>query len=164
MSVADCVIWLSVILLCAGDVQPNPGPQSVSTSSSSTSSTMSGDILQSLSLNHNLSFVQYNVQSIINKLDVLHAELFEVDILAFTETWLNPSIPDDELLLQSYNKPERKDRTDDPHGGVMIYVKDAIHYKRRYDLEIGFTENIWIELTINRRKILFGLFFTTTKF
>ncbi|MCG7877683.1 MAG: endonuclease/exonuclease/phosphatase family protein [Candidatus Thiodiazotropha taylori] len=95
----------------------------------------------------------------MNKLDLLHAELFEVDILAFTETWLNPGTPDDELFLQSYNKPERKDRTDDSHGGVMIYVKEAIHYKRRYDLEIRDTENIWIELAINRKKILFGLFY-----
>ncbi|MCG8047724.1 MAG: reverse transcriptase domain-containing protein [Candidatus Thiodiazotropha endolucinida] len=159
--VADFVIWLSIILLLAGDVQPNPGPQSISTSSSSTASfsTTPGDFFPSLSLNHNLSFVQYNVQSIINKLDLLHAELFEVDILAFTETWLNPGTPDDELFLQSYNKPERKDQTDDSHGGVMIYVKEAIHYKRRYDLEIRDTENIWIELAINRKKILFGLFY-----
>ena len=49
-------------------------------------------IFNSLSLNHNLFFVQYNVQSILNKVDVLHTELFEFDILAFTETWLNPTI------------------------------------------------------------------------
>ena len=49
---------------------------------------MSTDVFSSLSLSHNLSFVQYNVQSILNKLDILQAELFEVDILSFTETWL----------------------------------------------------------------------------
>ncbi|MCG8113035.1 MAG: reverse transcriptase domain-containing protein [Candidatus Thiodiazotropha taylori] len=156
---ADFTIWLSVLLLRAGDVKPNPGPQSVSSNNSSTSSALSGDLFSSLALNHNLSFVQYNVQSIINKLDVLHAELFEVDILAFTETWLHPGIPDDELMLQSYNKPERKDRTGDSHGGVIIYIKEGIHYKRRNDLEIRDTENIWIEITCNHKKILFGLFY-----
>lgn len=61
---------------------------------------MSGDLFLSLGLNHNLSFVQYNVQSIINKLDVLYAELSEVEILAFMETSLNPGVHDDELVLQ----------------------------------------------------------------
>ena len=82
------------------------------------------DVFSHVNLNHNLSFVQYNVQSILNKLDVLQAELFEIDILSFTETWLYPDIPTEDIMLQAYNTPERKDRPG--HGGVMIYVKDGI--------------------------------------
>ena len=119
---------------------------------------MSTDVFSSLSLSHNLSFVQYNVQSILNKLDILQAELFEVDILSFTETWLNPGISTDDLLMQSYNTPERKDRTGDSHGGIMIYLKEGIYYKRRNDLEIRGFECIWIEIIYNRKHILFGLF------
>ena len=37
---------------------------------------------------HHLSFVHYNVQSIVSKLKILHAELIDFDLLAFTETWL----------------------------------------------------------------------------
>ena len=81
---------------------------------------MSHSLLDSLSLNHNLSFIHYNVQSIFAKLDILQAELIDFDILAFTETWLNPSVDSDDLSLISYNKPERKDRTGDSHGGVML--------------------------------------------
>ena len=64
-----------------------------------------------------------------------------------------------ELLLHSFNTPERKDREHDSHGGVMIYVKDCLHYKRRVDLESRNIESIWIELTNNHKRILFGLFY-----
>ena len=104
-------------------------------------------------------FVHYNVQSIFSKLDILHTELFDFDILAFTETWLTPAIETDDVLLRSYNAPERKDRVEDNHGGVMLYVKDGIHYKRRGDLEIRAIESIWIEIANNHKRILFGLFY-----
>ena len=156
--ILNVVTWFFVLLLCAVDMHPNPGPQSVSSSSSSsTSSNMSTDVLSPLSLNHNLSFIQYNIQSIVNKLYILQAELFEVHILSFTETWLNPDISTDDLLMQSYNTQERKDRTGDSHGGITIYIKEEIYYKRRNDLEIRGIECIWIELIHNRKHILFGL-------
>lgn len=41
----------------------------------------------------------------------------------------------------------------------MIYVKDGLFYKRRYDLEIRAVESIWIELIHNRKSILYGLFY-----
>ena len=106
-----------------------------------------------------MSFVHYNVQSIFSKLDILHTELFDFDILAFTETWLTPAIDTDDVLLRSYNAPERKDRVEDNYGGVMLYVKDGIHYKRRRDLEIRAIESIWIEIANNHKRILFGLFY-----
>ena len=58
-------------------------------------------------------------------------------------------------MLQSYNIPERKDRTGDPHGGVIVYVKNGIFYKRREDLEIRDLEYLWIEVINPRRRILF---------
>ena len=83
------------------DIHPNPGPSSLSfsTSSSSLSSTMSSIIFNSLNTSHNLSFVHYNVQSILSKLEILHAELNEFGVLAFSETWLNASTETDDLLL-----------------------------------------------------------------
>ena len=150
--------WLVLLLFSCGDVHPNPGPLSTSSSSSNftSSSGMSNTLFSSLKFNHNLSFVHYNVQSIFSKLEILQAELSDFDILAFTETWLSPSIDINELLLHSYNTPERKDRAGDNHGGVMIYVKDCLHYKRRADLESRNIESIWIELTNNHKRILFG--------
>ena len=120
--VLNIATWLSLLLLCGGDIHPNPGPQAAESSNdSSLVSNVSTDIFSHLSLHHNLSFVQYNVQSIVNKLDILQAELHDIDILSFTETWLSPDISTEDIILQSYNKPERKDRPEDPHGGVIIY-------------------------------------------
>ena len=153
-------LWLSVILLCSGDVHPNPGPSSTSSSDSSfSSSSMSDTIFNSLTLHHNFTFVHYNVQSIGSKLGILHAELLQFDILAFTETWLDPTTDTHDLIIHSYNIPERRDRVGDAHGGVMIYVKEGIHYKRRDDLEIRGIECIWIEVANSRKHILFGLFY-----
>ena len=90
--------------------------------------TMPTTILSSLHTSHNLSFVHYNVQSILPKLEILQAELIKFDILAFTETWLSSVDNTEDLLLQSCNIPERKDRVGDSHGGVTLYVKKGIHY------------------------------------
>ena len=60
--------------------------------------------------------------------------------------------------LDTYKRPERKDRVGDCHGGVILYVKDNLYCKRRMDLEIAGVENIWIELAENHKRILFGVF------
>ena len=149
------IAWLSVLLLSAGDIHPNPGPSS-STSSVTTSSvsSISSTFIHSLKLNHHLSFVNYNVKSLAPKLDVLHVELFHFDILTFTETWLNSSLSTSDIRLQSFNSPERKDRVGNSHGGVIIYVKEGLHYRRRQDLEPRGIECIWIELSNNHKRTL----------
>ena len=40
------------------------------------------------------------------------------------------------IVAYAFNRPERQDRVGDSHGGVMIYIKEGLHYKRREDLEI----------------------------
>ena len=149
------------LLLCCGDIHPHPGPVS-STSNISIDSSLSNSsssMTDNLNLSHHLSFVHYNVQSISSKLDIIYSELLDFDILAFSETWLNPDISTDDLLLDSFNKPERKDRPADSHGGVMVYVKEGLHYKRRHDLEPNRTECIWIELINKTRHVLFWAFY-----
>ena len=152
------ITWLSCILLMSGDIHPNPGPALTSSTSSSNDS-FSESMSAVLNQFHHLSFVHYNVQSIHNKLDLLTAELSEFDILAFTETWLHPNISMNELQIPTYQTPERKDRANDPHGGILIYIKDTIHYRRRQDLEPVGIECTWIEITLRNKHILFGVFY-----
>ena len=150
--------WLSVLLLIlSGNVHPNPGPLSETSSNSSSDSNFSTSIRKTLNINHHLSFVHSNVQSILSKLDILHAELLEFDILAFSETWLSSITPDDDLILPSYNN-ERRDRVGDRYGGLIIYIKEGLHYRRRKDLEPVHTECMWIELSNSQKHVLFGLF------
>ena len=88
------------------------------------------------------------------RIEILHAELIEFDILAFTETWLSPTDNTADLMLQSYSTPERKGRVDDRYGGVILYVKEGIRYKRRDDLEIRGIESILIEVANKHKRIL----------
>ena len=135
--------WILTILMLSGDIHPNPGPASLSSlTSGSESSAASFLPMNFTNLSNHLSFLHYNVQSLAPKLDILGPELFEFDILTFSETWLKPSISSDDLHLHSFRTPERKDRTGDSHGGVIIYVKEDIYYKRRLDLEPRGTECI----------------------
>ena len=113
--------WVAILLLSqAGDVHPNPGPALNSSDSMSDSSVTSA--LQSSALSKHLSFIHFNVQSILPKLDILFTELCDFNILAFSESWLNASVPDEDLPFHFYHKPERKDRVGDSHGGVILYV------------------------------------------
>ena len=141
-------------------MHPNPGQPSTSSHSSSSSTTNeSFSFLNTLNLSNHISFVHYNVMSIAHKLDILFAELSGFDILAFTETWLRPDITTD-LTIPNFKPPERNDRTEDRQGGgVMIYVKDRLYYKRRQDLEPRNVECIWIEIQLNHTRVLFGLFY-----
>ena len=104
------VTWLICLLFEAGDIHPNPGPSTSSSISSISQSSLTNLFTAILSSFHHLSFVQYNVQSIYNKLDTLSVEQSEFDILAFTESWLHPGIPVEDLKLATYHSPERKDR------------------------------------------------------
>ena len=53
----------------------------------------------------------------------------------------------------------RRDRTGDAHGGVCVYVDQKYHSKRRADLEMKNIECIWLEITIQHRKLLIGTFY-----
>ena len=165
------ITWLYILLYIAGDIHPNPGPYTSSVNDNSSSSSPSSTLLSSSStspvssmlnvtdLSRYLSVVHYNVQSIIHKIDVLGSELLNFDILTFSETWLNNSVNDSEVIIDSFSHPERKDRASDNHGGVLVYVKEGLPYKRRIDLEINKLECIWIELILNRKHVLLGVFY-----
>ena len=152
--------WLITLLILSGDVHPNNGPiddSSLTRSVSSRDSCISS--LSEFDLSNNLSLVHYNVQSIRHKLDILYSELYAFDILTFSETWLNDSVSTEELSLPTFHSPERRDRPNDSHGGVIVYVKSNVGFCRRNDLEMNGIECIWIEISLRNRKILIGTFY-----
>ena len=82
------------------------------------------------------------------------------DVLSFTENWLNDLYSSDDILFPSFQFPERKDRIGDRHGGVIVYVKNNVVYKRRYDLQLNRLENIWVEIKLSSsRNVLYGVFY-----
>ena len=65
--------------------------------------------------------------------------------------------------MQSFKPPVRKDRAMDYHGGILVYVKESVHYKR-HDLTPVNVEFIWIDIQLNHTSLLFGLFYRPLMF
>ena len=159
--VISSATWRYIFLYCCGDVHPNPGPNSTTSSESftSSSSTTTNITLDTLNQNHHLVFIHYNVQSLLPKLVILQAELYAFDFIASTESWLHLAIDTDELILPSFSPPERKDRQTDRHGGVILYVKEYIHYLRRHDLEPRVSSVYGSKSSTNTSTYCLGVFY-----
>ena len=126
----ELLIVLSLILIRCVDIELNPGPELDSDSSSSTASAFSD-----LELKNKFPIVHYNVQSILNKVDIIQSELQQFDVISLTETWLDNTISDDKIIFNGFNLFGR-DRVNDRHGGVCFLVKSDLYAKRRIDLEL----------------------------
>ena len=148
----ELVTFLAMLLYQAGDVEKNPGPDN--NSNHDTSSQSSFPVFQG-----NFSVVHYNVQSLLQKIDIIEPELSNFDLVSLTETWLNERVLTQDLAFNNYRLPFRRDRVGDSHGGIVVYVKENIPCKRRHDLELNTIECIWLELNIKNKKLLVGTFY-----
>ena len=140
-----------ILLMLSGEIEPNPGPSSQSTSISSASS-ISDPLLDDFDecITQFTSFMHLNVQSLVPKIDLLNVELQKFDILCFTETWLNTNVANQDISLDNFQSPFRKDRVDRLGGGVAIYVKNDYHVVHRNDLEVLGVECVWVEIKISK--------------
>lgn len=134
----EFLIFVCMLMYRAGDIEKNPGPNTSFIDS---------------------SLVHYNVQSLSTKIDLIESELTHFDLISISESWLNPSIKDDDINLSGFKPPYRNDRTQDPHGGVAVYVKDSFYSKCRSDLEIHGIECVWVEVCIKHKSVLVGTFY-----
>ena len=78
--------------------------------------------------NSMIKFLFMNADSIMNKIDLLQAHVYELepDIIAITESWTHVEIPDGILKIQGYDLIGRRDRKDTLKGrggGVLLYSK-----------------------------------------
>ena len=96
----------------------------------------------------------------MDELNILVSHCPYLHILAFTETWLDNSIPDGEVSLPGYSI-FRSYRTNGRGGGIAVYVKETQSVIKRADLEKDFVcECMWLELLLPKAKgILFGTFY-----
>jgi len=126
-------------MLC-GDIHPNPGPASPFA-------------------NDKLIVAHLNARSLRNKLDILESEIRDFDIVTLSETWLPDGKMKDQLNINGFHPPVRRDRPDGAYGGVAIYVKNYLCCKERTDLLIPNLEATWIETKLNQETILIGSFY-----
>jgi len=90
---SDFRFILICLLLEAGDIELNPGPEN----------------------SHCLIGLHCNIRSIRNKINFIINNFLENDLLCFTETHLDSLVPNDDIVLSGkYDDPYRKDRTN--HG------------------------------------------------
>ena len=60
----------------------------------------------------------------------------------------------DTFKLQGFHDIIRKDRTDGQGGGVAVYVRENIAYKRLFNFEVAGVEAIWLSIHTIEGKIL----------
>ena len=102
-------IVLILLLLEAGDIERNPGHNTI---------------------NNSLSILHCNIRSIRNKLDYITENLLDFDILCFSESHLDANISTDSLIMSSkYDIPYRKDRTNHG-GGLLMYLSCELAHTR----------------------------------
>lgn len=92
--------------------------------------------------NQFLKICTWNAQSVNNKKLELENFLnkYDIDIILISETFLKPA---KSFFIQNYIC-YRKDRDDEPHGGVCILIKNTIKSGPLPDLNLEFIESIGI--------------------
>ena len=99
--------------------------------------------------------ISRHIDSQQSKFDEIHSTLIienQFDIIALSETWLDNSISDELIQLNNYTL-YRRDRNR-RGGGVLLYVNQSLSSCRRPDLEFEGSEMAWVEVTINKLKVL----------
>ena len=92
--------------------------------------TMTSDTVSSASsavLHGNFSLVHYNVQSVVNKIDIIEPELSNFSLISLSETWLNNTVSNEDVQFNNFQVPFRRDREGDSHGGILVYIKMIFH-------------------------------------
>ena len=108
------VLMVIQMLLIIGNVERNPGPESIL-----------NQTVQSFGTNF-ISICNMNIRSIRNKLNFFETFTEEFDVVAVTESHLSPEITNDDLLRDSFfGQVIRKDRNN-LGGGVLIFMKNDI--------------------------------------
>ena len=104
-----------------------------------------------------LRLANHNINSLVNKLDqlkwFLDCDTPPLDIYCINETFLTSSTDDSYLNINGYFLL-RKDRIHKIGGGVVMYIRNGIHFKRRPDLEKTTYEMITIEIKCSNKSIL----------
>ena len=130
-------ILIQLLLFISGDVEINPGPS---------------DTPHCLYVQHS------NIRSIRNKLNYIKDNFLEFNELWFTETHLDANVStNDVLLVQNYNSPYRKDRTNHG-GGLLVYIDSNLAHERVTELEHFWDGSIWFKIK-QKNNILFILNF-----
>ena len=102
-----------------------------------------------------LSICHVNIRSLSrSKLRAIQTSLYNFyDIITLSETHLHAGVTNDLFQLEGYHDIIRKDRADNG-GGVAIFIKENISFKRIFKYESKDLEALWIQLQTIEGKVL----------
>ena len=137
------LLYIFIFLKCHGDIELNPGPRKLKTSS--------------------LSVCHWNLNSLcahnFSKLTHLKAynSLYKYDFICLSETYLDSTTPDNVIEIEGY-KLIRADHPDNiKRGGVCIYYKESLPV-RVINLTY-FKEALLLEMDYNNKKVLVSVIY-----
>ena len=125
------LLYTLCFILMIGNIEKNPGPES--------------ENFENNLPDKSISLCNVNIRSVRNKMEFLQTFSEDFDIILITESHLDKNIGSNDIQLESFNNPERKDRTN-AGGGLLIYSKQDILIKRKYEFENDIDESIWVEI------------------
>lgn len=139
-------LLICLLLINCGDIEQCPGPATYSES------------LKNVCNSRGMKIAHLNIQAITtsyNGICDLLGNNPDIDILTLSETHLTSQTEHNSEIFKIEGYVfERLDRKNGPWGGVGMYIKEGINYKRRDDLERNCLESLWIEIFINNAKSL----------
>ena len=104
-----------------------------------------------------INIIHLNINHLYPKIDQLRFILSDaankIDICGISETFLNDSYANNEIVILGYSVI-RRDRINKGGGGLVVYISDLIQYTRRSDLECKILECIFIQIKIKGEKDL----------
>ena len=127
----------------------------------------SRELLRKLKLTNRNRIVigHLNINSIRNKFESIKNLIGDnVDIILFSEIKLNDTFPGNQFLINGFHVPYRLDRTD-KEGGIMLFVREHIPFRKIYVVFSPKIEAIVIEINLKKRKwLIIGSILTSQKY
>ena len=133
VSTTLCFLLICILIILCGDVEQNPGPSSKL---------------------RNLSICHANIRGLndTKMLAIKTSLCSKFDIITLSETFLSQNSLAD-LTLPGYHNVLRRDRPTFG-GGLAIFIRDCIVYKRKANLDSQLIENMWVEINTVDGKLL----------
>ena len=130
---------IMMLLLCSGRLELNPGP-----------------VIRDM-ICRNLNMCHINIRSLSrSKVKAIQCQLSHIyDIITLSETHLYQGVTDDLFELPGFHTIVRKDRPN-LGGGVAIYLKENLGFKRLFKYERADLEILWVQLNTVEGKLVLG--------
>ena len=105
--------------------------------------------------------MHFNVRSLAKNIDKLNECICDLktkpSVIAITETKLNQNRMSANINIYGYNFIHYDSKT--CAGGVAFYIEESLKYvqSNKTSLNLDNVEDLWIELTINKKPYLIGV-------